>query len=140
MPNVRSPRSSSSITASLRVCMCTVGVSLYSSTASHPLSLFTAHPPSWGSLDHLLGPRERSVAVNLVEEQADCRRDRTGAGAVGHVERVAGARKLDIADHRVRGFAQLFDEAARLRNGDDAVAGAMDDEEGWCILVHAGDR
>ena len=29
------------MTASFRVCMCTDGVSLYSSTASHPLSLFT---------------------------------------------------------------------------------------------------
>ena len=28
--------------------MCTVGVSLYSSTASHPLSLFTLIPPTGG--------------------------------------------------------------------------------------------
>jgi hypothetical protein len=36
----------SSITAALMVCMCTFGVSLYSSTASHPLSRFTAAPCS----------------------------------------------------------------------------------------------
>ena len=32
------------MTATLRVCMCTFGVSLYSSTASQPLSRFTAVP------------------------------------------------------------------------------------------------
>ncbi len=36
------------MTASFSVCMCTVGVSVYSRTASHPLSLFTTHPPSSG--------------------------------------------------------------------------------------------
>src|SRR5258705_479851 len=38
MPNCLPFSSEMSITASLRVCMCTVGVSLYSSTASHPLA------------------------------------------------------------------------------------------------------
>ena len=37
---------SNSITATLRVCICTFGVSLYSNTASQPLSLFT-RVPSW---------------------------------------------------------------------------------------------
>jgi Flp pilus assembly CpaF family ATPase len=36
--------STSSTTANLSVCMCTVGVSEYCSTASNPLSLFTALP------------------------------------------------------------------------------------------------
>ena len=33
------------MTANFSVCMCTDGVSLYRSTASHPLSLFTQQPP-----------------------------------------------------------------------------------------------
>ena len=57
---------------------------------------------------------QRPVSVNLVEEQADCGGRRPGAGAVGHVETVARARQLDVADHRTRHRAQPLDEAARL--------------------------
>src|SRR5579859_5679767 len=100
-PNCRPLSSDISITASLSVCMWTVGVSLYSSTASHPLSLFTRSPPMWRSLYNRFGPIQRPVSVNLIEEQSDCGGHGPGTGPVGHVERVPGARKFDIADHRV---------------------------------------
>src|ERR1700754_3120527 len=140
MPNCLPFSSEMSITASLRVCMCTVGVSLYSSTASHPLSLFNSHLPYGGSLYNLFRPDQRTAAVNLIEEQADCRRHRPGAGAVDHVERVTGAWQLDVAHHRMRSRAQPLDEAARLFDRDDAVAGAVDDQERRCVGVHPGDR
>src|SRR6185437_12625483 len=140
MPNFRPPRSSSSITASLSVCMCTVGVSEYSSTASHPLSLFTVLPPTWRSLYNRLGPRERPASVNLVEEQADCSRHRPGTGAVDHIERVARARQLHVADHRMRHGTQPLDEASRLFDRYDAVARAVDHEERRRILVYPRDR
>src|SRR3954464_9365976 len=92
-PNVRPFNSSSAMTASFSVCMCTVGVSLYRSTASHPLSLFTR-------LYNLFDPGHRLVSVNFVEEQPDCRSRRPRPGAVGHVEPVPGARQLHVADHR----------------------------------------
>src|ERR1700752_1840919 len=128
MPNCRPLSSEMSITASLRVCMCTVGVSLYSSTASHPLSLFKSYLP-YGGLYNRFCPAQRPVSVNLIEEQPDCRRHRPGARAVDHVERVASARQLDVAHHRMRCRAQPRDEAAGLLDRDHAVAGAMDDEE-----------
>src|SRR5262245_47006213 len=140
MPNFRPPRWSSSITANLSVCMCTVGVSEYSSTASHPLSLFTALPPTWRSLYNRFGPRERPASVNLVEEQADCGRHRPGAGAVDHVECVARTRELHVADHRMRLGTQPLDEASRLFDRYHAVAGAVDHEERRRIVVHLRDR
>ncbi len=120
--------------------MCTVGVSLYSNTASHPLSRLHPHLPCGGAYITCFRPSQRPVSVNLVEEQADCGRRRPGAGAVDHVERVAGARQLHVADHRVRRRAQPLDEAAGLLDGDDAVAGAVDDQERWRILVDPRDR
>src|ERR1700736_1880181 len=138
MPNCLPSSSEMSITASLRVCMCTVGVSLYSSTASHPLSLFNSYLP-YGSLYNLLCFDQRTVAVNLIEEQADCRRHRPGARAVDHVERVTRAWQLDVAHHRMRRRAQPLDEAARLLDRDHAVASAVDDQERRRAGVHSRD-
>src|ERR1700682_1090225 len=139
-PNFRPPRSLSSITASLSVCMCTFGVALYSSTASPPLSLFTKSPPLRGRLYNLFGPDQRPVSVNLVEEQPDCRRHRPRAGSVGHVEGMPGARQFHIAHHGVRDRPQPLDETAGLLDRNDGVAGAMDDQERRGVPMHAGDR
>src|ERR1700709_2377327 len=102
-PNVRPSSSSRAITASFSVCMCTVGVSLYRSTASHPLSLFTR-------LYNLLCPDHRLVSVNFVEEQADCRGHRPGAGPVGHVEAVPRPWQLHVTDDSAGHAAQPLDE------------------------------
>src|SRR6476659_9886757 len=135
-----STSSERSITASLRVCICTVGVSEYSSTASHPLNRFKGLPPVWRSLYNLFSSDQRPVSMNLVEKQADCSRRRPGAGAVDHVERVTRARELHIADHRMRRGAQFLDEAASLLDGNHAVACAVDVEERRRILVYPRDR
>src|ERR1700760_2420691 len=98
-PKVRSPTPCRSMIAILRVCMCTLGASLYNSTASQPRNLFIAEPSSpvclptrdtttGGGSDHLFGGHGGAVTANLVEEQSDCGGDRTGARAVGHVETV----------------------------------------------------
>ena len=113
--------------------MCTVGVSLYRSIASHPLSLFTR-------LYDRPGPRHHSVSVNLVEEQPDRRGHRTGAGSVRHVETVSGTGQFDVADGCARLRAQLGDEVACLLHGDDGVSAAVDDEERWRVGVRTGDR
>src|ERR1700687_1560754 len=139
-PNFRPPRSLSSITASLSVCMCTAGVSLYSSTASHPLSLFTTSPPLRRRLYNLFGPDQRPVSVNLVEEQSDCRGHRPGAGSIGHVEGMAGARQFHIAHHRARDRPQPLDETAGLLHRNDGVAGAMDDQERRGVAMDARHR
>src|SRR4051794_31291906 len=136
MPNDRPLRSSSAITASFKVCMCTVGVSLYSSTASQPRSLFTSTSLP-GRLYNLLLSDHRLVSTNFVEEQADCHGHRPGAGAVGHVEGMPGTRQLDVADEGPRHRPQLLDEVACLLHGDDRVATAVDDEEWWRIGVRA---
>src|SRR5262245_33218385 len=98
---------SSSITATFRVCICTLGVSLYSSTASQPLSRFTGVAPSWG--DHTVGQRlnnlfgrDLSVAVHLVEEQSDCSSHGAGPRPIGQIEAVPGAGQFHVADCRMR--------------------------------------
>jgi len=59
--------------------MCTFGASLYSSTASHPLSRFTASLYPWGDLtqrcgsDHLFRADLRLGAIERGEEQATSR-------------------------------------------------------------------
>src|ERR1700712_4141379 len=132
-PNVRPLSSSSAMTASFSVCMCTVGVSLYRSTASHPLSLFTR-------LYNLLCPGHRLVSVNFVGEQANCHGHRARASTVGHVEAVSGARQLDVTHHRAGLAAQLRDEVPRLLNRNDRVAAAVDHQERRCTGMGAGDR
>src|SRR5579875_1044037 len=127
---------SSSMTAIFNVCICTFGVSLYSSTASQPLSRFTAVSPSWR--DRTFGARsnnlfggvsgQRQIAVDLVEEQPDCSGHRTGAGAVDQIEAVAGTGQLHIADRRMRHRPQPLDKTAGLRDRDHVVVAAVNDE------------
>src|SRR3954452_18219916 len=121
------------MTASFSVCMCTVGVSLYRSTASHPLSLFTR-------LYNLLCPDHCLVSVNFVEEQPDCRGHRPGSGAVGHVETVSCSWQLHVTDDRAGHAAQLLDEVPRLLHRNDRVTAAVDHQERRRTAVRAGDR
>src|SRR6478735_5376270 len=152
MPNERPPMSTSSTIAILSVCMCTFGVSLYSRNASQPVSLLMmAGSPRTTSLkqgtlqsgagsDDLFGLDRRPGSVNLVEEQSDCGGHGPGAGAVGHVEPVAGARQLGIADRRARDPAQGVDEVAGLLDRNDRVAAAVDDQERRRVGMDPGDR
>src|SRR5262249_12579457 len=140
----------SSMIAILRVCMCTLGASLYSSTASQPRSRFIAHlsAPARPSpddtaeegSDDLFGGHEGTITANLIEEQADCRGDRAGARTVGHVETVSGAGQFDVADRRAGHSAQPLDEGLRLRDRDHTVAGTVHHQKGRGLRVHPGDR
>src|SRR6478735_4424684 len=101
--------------AIFKVCMCTLGASVYSRNASQPLSLFTGYSsPAWRSLYNRLGLACRRVSVDLVEEQSDCLRHRAGTRTVGHVEPVTRAGELDVTDRCGRGGFETVDEASCL--------------------------
>src|SRR5579884_1360223 len=137
---------SSSITPTLIVCMCTFGVSLYSSTASHPLSRFTVAPSSCTDLtfgrrsNNLFSPDRRPVAVDLVEEQSHGGGHRAGAGTVDQIEAMSGAGQLHVAHRRMRDRAQPLDEAARLFDGDHRVLTAVNHQEWRRFRVHPRNR
>src|SRR5579875_1819334 len=137
---------SSSITPTFRVCMCTFGVSLYSSTASHPLSRFTVAPSPCTDLtfgrrsNNPFSPNRRAAAVNRIEKMYEGGDHRTGAGTVGQVEAVSGTRKLDIADHRTRDRPQPLDEAAGLLDRDHRVHAAVNHQERRRFRMHPSDR
>ena len=54
------------------------------------------------------------------------------------IELVLGPGDLGVGDGRLGGRAELVDEGTGLGREHQVVAGALDDQEGRCVCVNAG--